>query len=219
MTILDDLPPARRKSVEEAAAGCWEGTDELIAHVVKESLHKGAWRPARASLMAALADPGDQHMSAAQFGLWKKQARRLANLQKRTEKPEEDMGIPLNRFYEMSSPSRRASKGVYTSRAEAMACAHYLLGYPKPCTPEGLREWFNPRFGAMPGVLDAIGLESTAFAARLNGYWIDDGVKKIVVAEGYFIRALDWIWRFGPVNPYGAPPALAFWPGQDLIER
>ena len=118
---------------------------------------------------------------------------------------------------ELSSAKRQAEKGITVSRSEAMACAHYLMDLPKPCTPEGLADWFWPRFGAFANVAPLFDMQAVAFSSRINGYVIEDGVKKIVVPEGHFIRALDWIWRFGPTNPYGERPGVAFWPEQEVL--
>lgn len=219
MSTLETLSPVRVAAVQEAAAGCWPGTDELIGALVQESRHKGAWKPARAALLMMLAGPGEVHMTADQFALWKKQARALAKITGRTEKPVDDLGIHPKRFAELGNAERQRTKRIYVSRAEALACAHYLAGFEKPCTPEGLADWFFPRFGAFASVAPLFDLDARAVASRINGYWVDDGVRKDVVAEGYFIRALDWVWRFGILNPYGRRPPVAFWPEQEELER
>jgi len=219
MSTLETLSPVRIAAVQEAAAGCWAGTDELIAALVQESRHKGAWKPARAAVLAMLAGPGEVHMTAEQFGIWKKQARALAKVTGRTEKPADDLGMHPRRFAELSSAERQRTKRIYVSRAEALGCAHYLIGFDKPCTPEGLADWFFPRFGAFASIAPLFDLDARAVAERINGYRIEDGVRKTVVPEGYFIRALDWVWRFGILNPYGERPPVAFWPDQELFAR
>lgn len=219
MSTLETLSPARQAAVQEAAAGCWPGTEELIAALVAESRHKGAWKPVRAAVLTSTAGPGEQHMTTDQFALWKKQARALAKITGRTEKPVDDLGMNAKRFAELGNANRQRTKKIYVSRSEALGCAHYLMGLDKPCTPAELRDWFWERFGALAHVHPFLDMQAQAFASRINGYWIDDGVRKDVTPEGHFIRALDWIWRFGPINPYGDRPAVAFWPEQPLIAR
>lgn len=220
-TLLENfsLSSARVATIQEAAAGCWPGTEELIAALVQESRHKGAWKPARAALLSMLAGPGERHMTATEFGIWKKQARQLAKITGRKERPVEDLGMAEKRFAELSSENRHRAKGISISRSEALACAHYLMNLPKPCTPEELKEWFWERFGAFAHVAPLLDMTPLAFSSRINGYWIDDNVRKTVVPEGHFIRALDWIWRFGILNPYGDRPAISFWPDQPSLPR
>lgn len=219
MSNLEQLSPSRQAAIREAAAGCWEGTEELIGALVRESRHKGAWKPVRAALLTATAPTSEVHMTAAQFGIWKKQARALVKITGRTERPVDDLGMKEQRFSELSNAKRQLQKKISISRSEALGCAHYLTGLPKPCTPEELADWFWPRFGAFAHIAPLFDMKAQSFAARINGYVITDGVRETVVPEGHFIRALDWIWRFGPVSPYGERPAVALWPEQEALPR
>lgn len=219
MPTIDTLSPPRQSAIRDAADGCWPETEHLLAEIVEESRRAGAWRPARAALLMMLAGPGETHMTAEQFGVWKKQARNMAKIKGVAEKPVDDLGMAHFRYRELSSASRQKTKGIAISRPEALACAHYLLGFDKPCTPAELADWFYPRFVTFASVAPLLDMTTEAFGWRINGYRIEDGVKKTVVPEGYFIRALDWIWRFGILNPYGTRPAIAFYPDQPLIER
>lgn len=218
MSNLATLSPTRQAAVAHAAAGCWPGTNELIGALVQESRHKGAWKPHRAALINALASVGEVHMTAEQFGVWKKQARALGKINGTKQRAVEDLGMNERRFSELSSAARQKVKGIAVSRIEALACAHYLMNLPKPCEPEGLRDWFWPRFGAYASVAAFFDLKPEAFASYINGYVIEDGVKHEVVPTGAFLRALDWVWRFGPTNPYGTRKAVQFWPDQEAIQ-
>ena len=219
MSYFHSLKPSRQEKVRTAAAGCWEGTDELLAAVVADSQREGSWRPARAALMTMLAGPGEVHMTAAEFAAWKKHARALAKQKKYPMRPQDDLEIDDRRFRELGSQSRQDSKKIRLTRSEALGCAHYILGFEKPCTPEELPEWFRARFGSFSSVAPLFDMRRETIAARINGYKIDDGVRTIVKPEGHFIRALDWIWRFGNLNPYGTRPPISFFPEQPAIPR
>lgn len=216
-SALSNLPAHRQAAVKKAAEGCWEGTDKLIAVLVEESRHKGAWRASRAAVLRSL-DPFDGvHMTPAEFSTWRKQARALAKITGRDETPVQDLGMHPKRFAELGSQERFRNRNMRVSRDEAMACAHYLTGLPKPCTVEELPAWFWPRFGSFATVAPFLSLDARTVAARINGYMIVNDERRIVTPDGSFLRALDWLWRFGPVHPYGERHSVPLWPGQAAL--
>lgn len=219
MASVKPLTENRQAAIKEAANDCWDGTAEIIEAVVRESRNAGAWCPVRAGAMMTMAGPGEIHMTAEQFAIWKKQARNLAKVLGITERPIDDLTMTRDRFSDLGNPRRAERVNARVTRAEALACAHYLAGFPKPCGPDDLADWFFPRFGTFASVAPVLDFEVRAISRRINGYQIVNGERQPFVPEGSFIRALDWLWRVGPVNPYGTRPTLAFWPGQDLIER
>lgn len=219
MNHLNALALPRQTEIARAAKGCWSDTSELIGAVVYESRNQGVWRPVRAAMLREMAPMPKVHMTAEQFGLWKKQARALVRITGRTETPQEDLQMSRQRFNQLSSEKTSKMRKIFIRRHEAMACAHYLLNLPKPCEPENVSAWFWDRFNGFASVAPVLDMDIVTFSSRINGYEIVNGVKRPVVADGAFLRALDWVWRFGSMNPYGHREPVSYWADQPLIER
>lgn len=211
-SFFDALPAGRQVTTEAATDGCWPGTKEAVSALVLESRREGAWKPARAGLLHAVAPIVSVHMRPAEFFLWRKQSTRLAKMLARTETPREDLGISPGRYADLGSENRTKVRRLVITKVEALACAHYLLGLDKPCTPAELSAWFWPRFGQVAPIAAWLDEEQTGFSARINGHQVRDGVRHDVVASGALIRALDWVHRIGPFNPYGDRPDPVLWP-------
>lgn len=211
-TLFEALPPGRQTTTVAATEGCWEGTRDMVGAVVHESRNRTSWKPHRAALAHVMAGQPGVHMLPSEFFLWRKMARKLARLLGREETPMDDIGFTTHRYNDLGSESRTKRRGLVISRIEALACAHYVLGFEKPCDPAGLKDWFWPRFGAMTHICAWLDTDPTEFSGQIEGSYVKDGVRQQVVASGALIRALDWVHRFGPVCPYGERPDVVTFP-------
>lgn len=199
----------RLPAIRTVVAGAFEGTQEIVEAVVKESTHLPAWRPVRAA--AALALAGEQHravnpwMTTAEFADW------VAGFRKN------DRGLIQTAVG--IAPSRRKSilDGAPISRTEALAIAHYRAGLPLPL-PVGdvaaFGAWVVPRFGPVRALSRTLGLSEDYINDRLNGFDITHSARVIRTPEVSLIRAMDWVWRVGPISPYGRRLPGAAFPGQ-----
>lgn len=204
MTYLEKLPEKRRERVEMAARGSLKGTDELLAAVIADAGAPACWRPATAAVEAVIAaQSGGVHMTSDDFMTWKKQARAVARVRGLDIKTYLHIGMSKYRYNDLGNARRVEERGLIFSKVEALACAHFLMGFDLPCEPDGLKEWFWPRLGQMSAVARFLEMSPDALSGWINGYVIRDGVRTPMAPSLADLRALDWTWRCGPFNPYG----------------
>jgi hypothetical protein len=214
---LSDLAGRRSKNRDELAdqlcTGTWAGTADLVRRLVYSSMHAYGYRPDRAALLYALHDCNSETrmwMSPEQFQAWRKEARAIAKV-RGTGKPEDEIGISL------WSARHYSANGA--PKTIALACAHYLHGHDLPVPANDWRAldpWYRARFGSTERVAEWLQISATTLSDRLRGFSLVKGEREPREPEAYLIRALDWLWRFGPFCPYGEKRPLELWPGQDL---
>lgn len=201
-TPFDDLRPNRQKTTAAATDGCWEGTPDLVAAVVGESMGFQAWKPARASVLHTITKQ-DVHMTVSEFALWRKLAKGTARILKLPDHPRVALGFSESRYNYLGNAKRSAEKNAVIKKIEAMACAHYLIGEELPFTTETLAAWYWPRFGQLASVADALEITPSWLAENVNGYAIENGERITVTPDPVLMRALAWTWRNGSASPYG----------------
>lgn len=213
----------RREAAAEAAEGCWEGTADLVEAFTLESRHVYGWRPLRAALLLAREDAeraaiSDQKggMSGPEFAAWMKEAKAVLKVRGLAHGSsytavEEALGI--------GPDTRRSFARNGAPKLVALACAHVLFGFALPVPPEdpeAFDAWYRPRFMTAASVADWLQVDGGWIGARLSGFETLKGERVERLPPAYLIRALDWLWRMGPVSPYGQKAAVPIWPGQDV---
>lgn len=206
-------------------AGTWEGTEEAVASLVQESMHKHGWKPVRAGALLNLADLNRKGvwMTPEEFKTWIGIAKALAKQRKEPiAVAQHDLGLTKGRIYDLQRPERVALRGLKISKMEALACAHYVMGFDHPVPPgdaDALSAWFEPRFGNVTNAAAFLDVTDSWLGARLRGWMLSRGNRKVTLPEGFLVRALDWVWRVGPICPYGDRPSVDIWPGQGAPPR
>lgn len=211
---MDRLSEAREDALAVLVDGSWTGTEGLVRQIMDESRHAEGWRPGRAALMTAALDapPIDgPYLTPEQFADWKVMAKALAKA-KGWEKPEPALGLTPQQLRLLRA------RGV-TSKAQALAMAHYLCGLPMP-VPAGdsdaLQAWYRPRFGGTERVAAWLDMDDRVLADRLRGFSLQKQGRTPRPPEPWLVRALAWLWRMGPYCPYGPKaPITGVWPSQE----
>ena len=221
MYETEDLSAVRLKALETLCAGTWDGTDYMVGELVRQSQKKHGWKPARAAMAHGLeASSSDRvWMTPEEFVTWIGVAKaRASRLKLGVGHPRKDLGITDGRMYDLMRPERMAQRGLKVRKAEALACAHYALGLPKPVEngdTEAFSAWFQPRFGTQQRITEFLGVKAEWIRERLRGWGVNTEGRRVErKVEGYAIRALDWVWHNGPVCPYGERAPVQVWPGQ-----
>ena len=212
--------------LQQLTDGTWTGTEEAVASLVQDSMHKHGWRPVRAACLLTLAEINDRDrvwMTPEEFAAWVKVAKAVAKSRKEpTNAAQHDLGLTAGRVYDLQRRERVELRGLKISKVEALACAHYAMGLLKP-VPTGdadaLQAWFMPRFGNVTHAASFLDVTDAWLGNRLRGWSLVRGQRKTVLPEGYLIRALDWLYRVGPICPYGDRPTVDLWPGQEAPQR
>lgn len=212
--------------LQQLTDGTWTGTEDAVAALVQDSMHKHGWRPVRAATlltMAELNQRGRVWMTPEEFKTWVGVAKAVTKQRKEPlAVAQHDLGLTAGRVYDLQRPDRVALRGLKISKVEALACAHYAMGLPRPVEPgnaEALMEWFAPRFGAVVNVAAFLDVTDAWLGARLRGWMLTRGERRDAPPEGFLVRALDWVYRVGPVCPYGDRPSVDLWPGQEAPPR
>lgn len=116
----------------------------------------------------------------------------------------------------------RRSGRLPVKKYEALSCAHYALGFPIPLTltdgvadTDDFQAWFAPRFGMTPPVNGWLDLAEHSLAALMRGYQSRGAGRIPRLADAGHLRALDWVWRVGPVVPWTSTGA-AVYTGQEV---
>jgi len=213
------LGAARLADLRSLCAGTWEGTEEVTARLVRESMHNGSWRPIRAAALLTAHDAERDRvwMTAEEFRVWLDRQRKLATRLKLAH-PLEDLEMSRNRAKDLQTDAAQKRRGTRVSKVEALACAHLALGLPKPLEngdTDAFYAYFMARFGVVGRVAEFLHINPENFTDRLRGWSIVRGERVARPVEGYFIRALDWLWSVGPLCPYGVRPPVALWPSQE----
>lgn len=205
---------ARAVILREMAAGLYPDASGLIDTIVSESRGPTAWRPARAAALRIQAEAeGRVWMTVEEFELWITTQTLLTRKLKRAEKPMEAVGLSPYLKITLLRGKRPVAK------TEALAMAHYAAGRPLPCPvgdSEAFDAWFTPRFGAVDAVASWLGLRGEYISDRRRGYDIALGERKERLPDATLLRALDWVWTYGPWCPYGEQVTPAIFPNQDL---
>jgi hypothetical protein len=206
----------RADHLKGLVAGAYVDTGPVVQAIVKESAYHGAWRPVRAAAILAMAakeNVATSWMTAEEFEALVKAAGMEGRRRGSTERLREDLGMTSLRRQKLLNGSAEASK------IEALACAHLSLRFPMP-VPAGdcaaFGRWVMPRFGAVEPVADFLGVRGAYILDRVKGFEITRGERRPRSPEPDLIRALDWLWRMGPVNPFGKAPRPPLWPGQEV---
>lgn len=198
--------------LSKVTRGTYAGTAELVRVLLDESKHAGAWRPTRAAVSLSLERRGRfAWMTNVELADWTVQAAVRGKVCTPRIKPHEAIGLSRPQL------ARRLRGLQRVTKAEALACGHYLLGFPLPVSasdPELFAEWFYPRFGGTERIGTWLEIQPSRISDRLRGYDVREGLHAPRAPEVWLMRALDWVSRMGPVCPYGAPAAQPVWPGQ-----
>lgn len=199
----------RAPAMDRLTANTYVGTREVVDALIKDSSwHPPAWRPVRAAAARALGlreAEGHIWMTAEEFGRWLE----TYTPGKRGE-PLRQVGI---------ARSRRAAildERMPIKAIEALAIAHYRAGLPVPCelAPEAFEAWFTPRFGYAAAVANVLGVNGRLITEQMRGFAVTSAGRAQRLPDITLVRALDWVWRVGPISPYGATPPGAAYPGQ-----
>ncbi|AKU43505.1 hypothetical protein CPT_Sansa101 [Caulobacter phage Sansa] len=215
------LPAAKMPALESLCHGTWSGTDALVASLVLESRGAPAWRPVRAAVVAATSDVENRiWMTPEEFADWVQGAKALAmRLGRGTTHPYQDLQIAPLRVKKLKNPKLMAAEGLIIKKGEALACAHYLMNFPKPVDNgdvEGFADWFDRRLKSVNLIAPYLNMGADTLGSRLRGYDVVRDQRVERKPEGWLIRALDWIDRMGPICPYGPRPAPPIFPGQKV---
>jgi hypothetical protein len=103
-------------------------------------------------------------------------------------------------------------------KIEALAIAHHALGFPMPIEAGSVRafnDWFMPRFVTREPLNDWLDLGPGTLGLYLQGYTIKQGKRWDRIPDACMIRAVDWVYRVGPVCPW-TPPGVAVFDGQEI---
>lgn len=211
-------------TINHTTVGTYEGTGDLVEILIAESKHAYGWRPGRAGLLYALresrlsaADDDTVYMTPERFETWLKEAKAISKARGDGLTVNEILGLTTRQIKAMKSGlNNRPARGV-TSRAIALACAHYTMGLEMPVPAEDWRAldaWYRPRFGGTDRVIRWMRVNEKTLADRLRGYSLRGEERVAMEPEAYWVRALDWLYTVGPVCPYGEKPAVDIWPGQ-----
>lgn len=136
-------------------------------------------------------------MTPAQFSAWSE----------RFFPPRKQIGDAMAREIGIDKgPAKRRREGsISVSKHEALACAHYALGFPLP-TPAGdveaFARWFGRHFATANSVNLWLDLSNGFISFRLRGYAMRGEERVSTVPDATLIRALDWVHRVGPVAPW-----------------
>lgn len=198
--------------LSKVTRGTYAGTAEMAQILLDESKHAGAWRPIRAAVALSLERRSrSAWMTVEELADWTVQAAVRGKVSSPRIKPHDAIGLSRPQL------ARRLRGVQRITKAEALACGHYLPGFPLPVAgpePELLAEWFYPRFGGTERIGTWLEIQPSRVADRLRGYDVREGVRIPRAPEVWLMRALDWVSRMGPVCPYGASAAQPVWPGQ-----
>lgn len=191
----------------------WPGTEDLTGILLQDSVGRQVWRASRAAIIhGCVRRPW---MTPAEFDRWivDQNAVRRARIRrtKATDEPTIFEAIGMN---SSGGRSRKSTllRGVQPfTLVEALACAHYAQGLPLPVQPGdvgGFAAWFEERFHGGAGITDWLGVNHNHVSDRCRGFSLRDGRRVDRAPEIDIIRALDWVWRFGPFCPYGEPAGI-----------
>lgn len=152
---------------------------------------------AASQAVARSRDPGGSWMTPDQFAQWCERffpsGRQIGDAMERA------IGVPKR------AAKMRRDGLIVISKTEALACAHYAMGFPVPTPPgntEAFAEWLASRFVAANAVNGWLELSGGYVANRVRGFVLRDGVRHPAPADVGMIRALDWVYRVGPVVPW-----------------
>lgn len=208
------LRRARGPKIKAICDGTFTGTQPLIEALVENSTHAPAWRPVRAAAALGLAaqDPPAGHvwMTPAEFAAFIE--RHFPVRSNRAGRLQSELGIARSRRHAI------LEDGAPVGKAEALACAHYALGLPLPIPPgdtTAFAGWIEPRFGLVSALTAALDVAPRYITSRLKGYEVTSRGRRERLPDAGLIRALDWVWRVGPISPYGRRLPAAAFPGQD----
>lgn len=211
---------SRRPAINRIVAGTFEGTDALVARVVKDSAaNMPSWRAARAGVAMAIADAASKDhvwMTTAEFAAWF--SRFVA-----PPRPGARLRVSMEEVVGIATHRRRAiMDGARIRKWEALAMAHYAIHGDvlpiAPGDPAAFNAWVTGNFGFVEAIARAVEVEARYISSRMAGYRMVDGQRFARTPEQPIIRALDWVLRVGPYSPYGHRlPAQAF-PGQTTEE-
>lgn len=170
------------------------------------------WTPARAGALGAITDTDERvWMTTAEFEAFRE--RLQLGRRGRTGLLQSELNIGKGRL-------KAILDGSPISRLEALACAHFSLGFEmpiRPGEPAAFAAWVAPRFGETKPVCKWLQLRTDHIVDRMVGYDLVNGKKLARVPQADLIRALDWVYRVGPVSPYGERPWVAIWPDQEVV--
>lgn len=183
------------------------GEPEILADAIfAEGSRNPGWRVKRAAMVHAESE--GVWMTADEFSAWVDGGRLLAR-RWGAQRPEVAIGLPRKKRLAYEKGSTQVPKPV------ALACAHWAFNLAPPPieTSAQLDAWFAPRFGDVPAVEAWLDMSKGLLGDYLRGWQSRAGGR--VAREPYpvLIRALDWVWKKGPVLPYGNRPVSVF-PGQ-----
>lgn len=136
-------------------------------------------------------------MTAAQFSEWSE--RHFPARRRIGDAMEQAVGLSKQ------AARRRREGDVKVSKQEALACAHYAMGFPMPAPAgdvEAFSRWFAARFVTAYSVNAWLELGGGAITHCLRGFVLRDGSRFEALPDATLIRALDWVWRVGPVVPW-----------------
>lgn len=195
-------------------ARTYPGTEELVATIVAESQNHPSWRPGRAGALVALAGL-EEHvwMKADEFASWVDVNSWAARRRKEGITPIQAIGMSPKRKLQIIRGERQALK------VEALACAHYAMRLPVPCLPgdvAGFAAWCGRTFGGTNRLSDFLHIKQETITDRIRGFDIVEGERSARLPEIGLIRAMAWVAHAGPFCPYGDPPDIQVWPGQEV---
>jgi hypothetical protein len=215
MPVLDKhgLYHLKTRALSKLDPESYPGAVELVLTVIDESKAVDSWRPLRAA--AAALEPGEAPiwMTAEQFTRWYLGEMALERKLKTGRKPSDVLGIQATARASYLNGSRAIPKII------ALACAHISASLPLPIEAGDSAKfsfWFTPRFGSPTAINDFLDLGKEHISNRVRGYRVVDDERRPRLPEEALIRALDWVYRFGPCCPFGDRPPPAVFPGQSL---
>lgn len=205
----------RANTLNELAAGLYADAKPMLESVVSESMGPVAWRPTRAAIQRIHADTVGREtwMTPAEFERWMTVEVLMARKAKTKVSAMEAVGLSPYLKLKIMRGERPVAK------SEALAMAHYSAGRDLP-TPigdvEAFAAWFYPRFGSVSEIASWLEIRADYVGDRLRGYDIALGERKERTPDATLLRALDWVWTFGPWCPYGVQVIPTAYPGQEI---
>lgn len=208
------------KALEQLTRGRYADAPALVQATLDESKGVFAWRPVRAAALVALAEIEAEDrvwMTLEEFAAWRA-THRIDDMRFGYIRTREAIGMASSRIKALVA-GLKGEPVTPISVIEALACAHFSMGL-KPPVPAGdveaFSEWFGPRFGAVEPLARWLKVRGETITDRLRGYDMRDGRRRDRLPEIDMIRAMDWIWRVGPVCPFGIRQPVEIWPGQGV---
>jgi len=193
----------RRAALMTAFPHIWPDAHDGLINLADEATREPAWRVMRAAIAHAK-KPGE-HMTAVQFAFWL-EVNKLVSRRMGLELPHRALNLSKE------EPKAYASGRRPVALTLALACAHLHFGLKLPCelTTNDFAAWFTPRFGNAGRISEWLEIKGDRLNDALRGYDLRAEGRAPRLPEPVMVRALDWVARHGPTNPWNRAEVACF---------